>query len=208
MALFKIQTFITLIYRPKLLFLQMIFSVDQTYKMLLKIKKASFFILLFLILCLSSCSTHKKSTKRSEYYKKERQEVDILSSKLKGDQKKIIVEAEKWIGTPYKYAAQEKGKGTDCSGYVMMVYKEAIGCLLPRSSRDQAEFCRKIKENDVRPGDLVFFNGKTDQISHVGIMVDKTNFLHASSSKGVILSSLQSSYYAKHFKMFGRLPCM
>lgn len=185
-----------------------LFTSVQNLNFKFLFKGVSVLFLLVLVLCLSGCSTQKKTTKRAEYYKKEKQEVDFLSKNLKGEQKKIIDEAEKWIGTPYKYGGNEKGKGTDCSGYVLMVYKEAIGCLLPRTSRDQAAFCKMIKAKDVQPGDLVFFTGKTNQVSHVGIMVDKTNFLHASSSKGVILSSVESNYYATHFKMFGRLPCM
>ena len=119
-------------------------------------------------------------------------------------------EAETWMGTPYAYAKSEKGKGSDCSGFVMMVYLNALDMKLPRNSAKQAEFCKKIDKKHIRPGDLVFFATGKDphKISHVGMMIDSDRFIHASSSKGVVISSLSSNYYSTHFRRFGRVPHM
>ena len=183
----------------------------------------SAFLLLIAAMMCSSCSLHKHSTKRGENNKthaktkeekeKEKQEEKFLSDiikHLKGDEKKVLQEAETWIGTPYKYAGTEKGSGADCSGFVMMVFKEAINCALPRNSAKQAEFCKRIKREKVKPGDLVFFATGKDptKVSHVGIMVDDTNFIHASSSKGVVISSLKNKYYTDRLLEFGKVPCM
>lgn len=121
---------------------------------------------------------------------------------------KIIAEANTWLGTPYKYAGQEKGKGTDCSGFVMKVYESVTGEKLPRNSAKQAEYCLQLHPDEVKQGDLVFFATGKDpaKISHVGIIIDSDSFIHASSSKGVIISDLNSNYYKRTFMMFGRVP--
>lgn len=121
---------------------------------------------------------------------------------------KVVDEALTWVGTPYKYAGVDKGVGVDCSGMVMQVYLDATGRKIPRNSAKQAEFCKKLKSDEVNMGDLVFFaTGKDhDKVSHVGIIVDNEHFVHASPSKGVVVSQLYTPYYQKAFKMFGRIP--
>lgn len=124
------------------------------------------------------------------------------------ERKQIIEVSRQWLGTPYEYARSEKGVGSDCSGMVMAVYLEATELKLPRNSAKQAEFCRKIGKNDVIPGDLVFFATGKDpsRVSHVGIMLDDENFIHASTSKGVCISKISSPYYTRTFLLFGRVP--
>lgn len=126
----------------------------------------------------------------------------------KGDalHKAIASEACTWLGTPYAYARSEKGVGTDCSGMVMQIYDEVAGRKIPRNSARQAEFCKKLKPEEVETGDLVFFaTGKDpDRISHVGIMLDEESFIHASTSKGVVISKINTPYYTRTFKGFGR----
>lgn len=122
--------------------------------------------------------------------------------------KRVVEVSHQWIGTPYMYAHAEKGIGSDCSGMVMGVFQEAAAKKLPRNSAKQAEFCKKIRESEVLPGDLVFFatGSDPDRISHVGIMIDKEKFVHASSSKGTIVSSLHTPYYTRTLRSFGRIP--
>lgn len=173
-------------------------------------KKCSKYISLLYIICLVfilfSCSTHKRVNSHKNVTKKETTLKKDESKKLKGKEKLIIEEAFEWLGTPYAFGRQDKRLATDCSGLVMRVY-ETINCLLPRNSAKQAEFCKPIKEHEVKPADLVFFiTNSGSKINHVGIMIDKENFIHASSSKGVITSSINSDYYRKHLKCFGRVP--
>ena len=79
---------------------------------------------------------------------------------------------------------------------------------MPRNSAKQAEFCKSLDPDEVEIGDLVFFaTGKDpDRISHVGIMIDEVNFVHASTKKGVVVSRIDTPYYIRTFKMFGRVP--
>lgn len=128
----------------------------------------------------------------------------------KGDKlgRKVAEEALSWIGTPYKYAGCDKKDGTDCSGMVMRVYEDVTGSKIPRNSAKQAEFCYKLDTNKIETGDLVFFaTGKDpNKISHVGILIDDNRFVHASSSKGVVVSELSQPYYRQRLLMFGRVP--
>ena len=155
---------------------------------------------------LSSCSSQKGVSSRN---RKGSVEMSFpVNRNVSGLRRNILEEARTWMGPPYKYAGQDKKTGTDCSGMVMRVYETTAGCTLPRNSAKQAEYCKKIKSQDVRPGDLVFFaTGKDpEKVSHVGIMIDPENFIHASTSKGVVVSNVTSPYYVKTFIMYGRVP--
>lgn len=131
---------------------------------------------------------------------------EVKVAKGRKEHKKMIEESKTWLGTPYRYAAQEKGVGTDCSGMVVTLYEDYLGVKLPRNSAKQAEYCKSLKGTELREGDLVFFaTGKDpEKISHVGIILDSENFIHASTSKGVVISQLQSPYYKRTFRGFGR----
>ncbi len=131
----------------------------------------------------------------------------VRTGKLHGIEKDIVEEAMSWMGTPYKYAGSEKGRGTDCSGFVVSVYEKVAGIKLPRNSREQSEFCKKLKKSSVRAGDLVFFaTGKDkNRVSHVGIMIDDVKFIHASTKKGVVVSEVTAPYYERTFMMYGRV---
>lgn len=155
---------------------------------------------------LPSCSSKGKVS--STVSGGERQEHVLGVGRLSGVQGALVAEAESWLGTPYLYAGAQKGVGADCSGLVMKVFESAAGFELPRNSAKQAEFCSRLEREDVQPGDLVFFaTGKNhEKVNHVGIMVDADRFIHASSSKGVCVSSMASDYYVRAFRMFGRVP--
>lgn len=170
-----------------------------------KFFKAISLILTLLIMTVgfSSCRSSKHVSKDQTYRIE-----NIRHSHISQTQKDIVEEAITWMGTPYSYAGSEKGKGTDCSGMVMRIYEDVTGSKLPRNSAKQAEFCKKLKKRDVKAGDLVFFaTGKDEKtVSHVGIMLDDVNFIHASSKGGVVISSIETPYYIRTFIMFGRVP--
>ena len=169
----------------------------------------SYSLITALTLLLTGCSSHKKvlhtTFSKEEELKIEKKEVE---ERLRGEEKKILEEAFKWLDTPYGYGRQEKGKATDCSGMVMVIFDQTIGCKLPRVSAEQAEFCKSVNHNNVKPGDLVFFiTNNGNKINHVGIMIDHNKFIHA-SSHGVVVSTMETEYYKTHFKKFGRVPCL
>lgn len=120
---------------------------------------------------------------------------------------KLVEEARKWLGTRYRYGGDSR-KGTDCSGMTMQVYQKVTGIKIPRDSRSQQSFTKRIKRTDLTPGDLVFFASKAggSKVGHVGIYIGGGEFIHASSSRGVIISSLDERYYTRHFHSAGRVP--
>lgn len=157
----------------------------------------------------ASCSISKRGVRAKKSPHQNTTQVHYQHHKLSKQQKLLLEEADSWIGTPYIYGGEEKGMGADCSGFVMQVYLQALNKRLPRNSAKQALFCNQIKEEEVRIGDLVFFaTGKdTDKITHVGIIYNEDGeFIHASSSKGVCISSISNPWYRKRFKMYGRIP--
>lgn len=174
-------------------------------------KHAIFVTTLVMIMGLSSCKSKHKVFEddygRTERHVKVEKKKTPKEKKTSSLETRLVEEAYSWIGTPYRYGASEKGHGTDCSGMVLKVYENVTGIKIPRNSKKQAEFCRKIDHKEVRPGDLVFFaTGKSaTTISHVGIMVDKNRFVHSSTKKGVIESEVTTPYYVRTFIMYGRV---
>ncbi|MGN7864104.1 C40 family peptidase [Chryseobacterium sp.] len=115
----------------------------------------------------------------------------------------ILKDAEKYIGTPYKFGGNTSS-GFDCSGFTVKVFEENA-FTLPRRSSDQAETGKNIDIREVKPGDLLFFaTAGGSRVSHVGIVHDigpdgEVKFIHASTSKGVIISSLNEKYWNKAY---------
>ena len=123
------------------------------------------------------------------------------------DDARLFKELRRWLGTPYKYGASTCGEGTDCSGMVMMVYRNVYDINLERNSaRIYERNCRHVQRDKLRQGDLVFFNnGRSDRISHVGIYLRDNKFVHASSSRGVMVSDLTQKYWVEHYQCGGHV---
>lgn len=110
----------------------------------------------------------------------------------------IISNAKKHIGTPYLWGGNTPG-GFDCSGFTQYIFKQS-GITLPRTTTEQYQVGTAINKNDLQPGDLVFLaNTYRSGISHVGIYIGSDKMIHASSSKGITISDLSSSYYVQHY---------
>ena len=118
------------------------------------------------------------------------------ASALQGVSAQQIIEtAKKYLGVPYVWGGSTP-KGFDCSGFVQYVFMHH-GISLPRTSSQQYKVGTYIKRADLKPGDLVFFG--TTGVSHLGIYIGDNQFIHASSSKGVIITSLSNSYWAVRY---------
>ncbi|MBP2116184.1 MULTISPECIES: C40 family peptidase [Paenibacillus] len=104
---------------------------------------------------------------------------------------------DKAIGTKY-VSGGTSTNGFDCSGFTMYVF-DKIGINLPHQSGSQYQMGSAVSRDEMRPGDLVFFNTSGKGISHVGIYVGDGEFAHASSSRGVTISSLSDSYYVNRY---------
>ena len=109
----------------------------------------------------------------------------------------IVSASMNYIGVPYVFGGTSP-YGFDCSGYVQYVFAKA-GISIPRTADVQYEFGTPISTTDLVSGDLVFFSTYTYGASHVGIYLGDNNFIHASSSRGVTIDSLGSSYWSSHY---------
>lgn len=108
-----------------------------------------------------------------------------------------------WKGVPYRYGGMSK-RGVDCSAFVYLAYKDIIGKHLPRTTADQSSVGSKVSKRNLKMGDLVFF--KTGwSTRHVGIYLSDSNFLHASTSQGVMISTLDNSYWRSKYWQSRRL---
>lgn len=104
--------------------------------------------------------------------------------------------ASEWAGTPHKWGGSSSA-GVDCSGLVQSVYDTQFQVSVPRTTEQQARTGRAVSRSTLQPGDLVFFRiASTAKKRHVGIYISNDEFLHASSSEGVTISSLDQSYWS------------
>lgn len=148
---------------------------------------------LAVLFILTSCGSSKRAYKNP--------------SKSKTD--RIINQAQAFAGTPYKWGGTTR-KGMDCSGLVYTAFqKENIA--LPRVSRDMATRGKSVKKAAIKKGDLVFFktNKNSRKINHVGLVTQVKSgivyFIHATSSKGVLTSSLEERYWKNAYSQARRV---
>ncbi|MGR9086615.1 MAG: C40 family peptidase [Gammaproteobacteria bacterium] len=111
------------------------------------------------------------------------------------------------LGSPYRLGKASKIEGFDCSGLVQHVY-ERHGIMLPRTAQEMASVLPHTDLENLRPGDLVFFDTSGGVYSHVGVLVGGDEFVHASSRKSgkVMISHLNNPYWRKHFTGARRTP--
>ncbi|MXP48951.1 endopeptidase [Pantoea sp. Eser] len=104
-----------------------------------------------------------------------------------------------WRGTPYRYGGMSRN-GVDCSGFVYLTFRDKFALQLPRTTAAQSDIGTRISKDYLLPGDLVFFKtGRGENGLHVGIYDTDNAFIHASTSQGVIRSSLDNVYWRKLF---------
>lgn len=119
----------------------------------------------------------------------------------------LYMEVTEWLGTPYRHGGRSKS-GADCSGFVSSVVEKAYGKKIERSTRDQLKkSVRRVHKHALREGDLVFFTSKGSKgnATHVGIYLKNKKFAHASSSRGVMVSSLHEDYWHTYWLCGGRI---
>jgi hypothetical protein len=110
---------------------------------------------------------------------------------------------DEWWRTPYRLGGTTK-KGVDCSAFVQTLMLGVFAVQLPRTARDQRTASQKIDTDEMREGDLVFFNTRGG-VSHVGIYLHNNKFVHASTSGGVMISDLNEDYWRRKFIGAGRI---
>jgi cell wall-associated NlpC family hydrolase len=108
-----------------------------------------------------------------------------------------------WKGTPYRLGGMNRN-GIDCSGFVHVAFRDGLGMKIPRTTKRLAARGKPVAKHHLDIGDLVFFKtgfGKR----HVGIYIGNQQFIHASTSNGVVKSSLNNPYWAEHYWKSARL---
>lgn len=112
---------------------------------------------------------------------------------------------DEWYGVRYLFGGTTK-KGIDCSAFCRELYKNVYGKQLDRTSREQFADAKFIgSKSQLKEGDLVFFKIRTRDISHVGVYLSDGKFVHASRSKGIVISSLDDSYWSRYYVGGGRV---
>jgi hypothetical protein len=120
-----------------------------------------------------------------------------LEKEFKSVEKRILDQYRHWKGTRHQMGGTSS-QGIDCSGFVMTVYRNAFNINLPRTTRAQVQQGKFVSLNDLKPGDLVFFR-PPGYPRHVGIYLSRSEFVHASKSKGVTISKIDKHYWGKYF---------
>ncbi|QLE00660.1 C40 family peptidase [Galbibacter sp. BG1] len=170
----------------------------------------NFLIILFTSVLIASCGSSKK-TKTVSVKGNTTTKEDNNYKKKKGSKEtdKIIKTALSYNGTPYKYGGTTK-RGMDCSGLIYTSFKEN-DIALQRASYMMATQGKKIKVKDVEEGDLLFFttNKNSRRINHVGLVVEvkgkDIQFIHSTTSRGVLVSSLSEGYWSYAFNHARRI---
>ncbi len=131
----------------------------------------------------------------------------LKTQQLSEKTSELVMQAMGLIGVPYKYGGSQPETGMDCSGFVSYVFHQALNVNLPHNANAISRMGNTIKENELRPGDLVFFNTMRRAFSHVGIYIGNNQFIHApSTSSGAIqISDLRDTYWARRFEGARRL---
>jgi cell wall-associated NlpC family hydrolase len=117
------------------------------------------------------------------------------------------------IGVDYRFGGTTPERGLDCSGLVRYVFQQVTGVRLPRTSQEISRLGAKIPVAELMPGDLVFFNTRRLQFSHVGIYLGEDRFIHAPRQGGEVeVVTLSKGYWQKHFdgarRLVGALPAL
>lgn len=174
------------------------------------IKKAS--LIIFTAVILAACGTVKRGTipweeetapptpvnsPEDNPSKSSSVNEENASSEIQEWREFLELAYQDWKGVPYRLGGAGY-EGIDCSAFMQVVFEDYFFEIIPRTTLEQLEHGRAIKKRELQTGDMVFF--KTGRRSyHVGVMINKSDFLHASTTFGVIISSLEEDYWQKTY---------
>ena len=168
-----------------------------------------YLFVLAIVVILSSCHTKKAAMKGEpgEVVKPQGSIAEKYADLMgvdKGDIKngRLYNFIELWTGVPYKFGGMDKD-GIDCSGLALLLEQQVYGINIPRITYQQADAIKRKYENELKEGDLVFFDFDGKPFSHVGIYLQNGYIVHASSTKGVMVVKLHSPSMYKYFSRAG-----
>ncbi len=125
----------------------------------------------------------------------------------KNADEQFLHEIDSWLGVPYVYGGESK-KGTDCSGMIQTIYKKIYNISLQRSARGMQEDVSFIPLHKAKIGDILFFKINFKTVGHVALYLGDRRFIHATVSRGVMISCLDELYYSKRYYKCGRIKAM
>jgi len=129
------------------------------------------------------------------------QEQSSLISRTTASIQAATDDALSFIGVRYKRGGTSPETGFDCSGFVQHVYREGMGLILPRTSKEISREGQVIKKAELQPGDLVFFNTMRRTFSHVGIYLGEGQFIHSPRAGGKVrIEDMRETYWAKRYE--------
>ena len=114
----------------------------------------------------------------------------------------LVMQAMNFLGVPYRLGGNSAEQGFDCSGFTRHVFENSLGLVLPRRADQQARHggLLSVKREELKPGDLVFFNTMRRAFSHVGIYVGEGKFIHAPRTGGEVrVEDMRQAYWSKRF---------
>lgn len=167
--------------------------------------KYLFIVPLIFSLIITSCKSKKAVVKDNKADDK----VSVVSTKLNLSEKEVKKNplysfVSEWYGAPYKYGGCSKW-GVDCSCFTGLLYQKVYGTSIERNASSIYKECKRVKQSKLKEGDFVFFKIGSKSVSHVGVYLKDNKFVHASTSRGVIINDLNEDYYRKHFYEGGKL---
>ncbi len=112
----------------------------------------------------------------------------------------LVMYAISLAETPYQYGGSSERSGFDCSGYVGHVYREVLDIKLPRTTKALSGVGEPLRQSELRPGDLVFFNTQRRPFSHVGIYVGERKFVHSPKTGSRIrVENMELDYWKSRY---------
>lgn len=173
-------------------------------------KKAFYVFLMLAPLLYTSCKSKKiltdasKGGSTSSGTLTERYAALLNVKEKELNNEKLYRFIDTWMGVPHRLGGMDK-KGVDCSGFTIILEKDIYNRAIPRTAKSMAESVKRKYEQDLKEGDLVFFDFEGQKFSHVGVYLHNNKFVHASTSKGVIISDLKDPWYYKYFSRGGSI---
>jgi cell wall-associated NlpC family hydrolase len=134
---------------------------------------------------------------------------DALMQQMRDTASDLVVSAMDFLGVRYRRGGTSADTGFDCSGFTRHVFENSVGLLLPRRSRDQASLAGllNVRRDELKPGDLVFFNTMRSAFSHVGIYVGDGKFIHSPRTGSTVrIEDMREAYWTKRFNGARRAP--
>ena len=129
-------------------------------------------------------------------------ETQLLVGRVRDTASDLVLSAMNFLGVPYRRGGSSPEQGFDCSGFTRHIFERSVGLVLPRRADQQANEAGllDVKRDELKPGDLVFFNTMRRAFSHVGIYVGDGKFIHSPRTGGQVrVEDMREAYWAKRF---------